>query len=298
MATGYKPREKSSCPRPGRQRGTGGAPGASGDSPGSGVTGGASPPLPPRPSPKRLFRGLGDETRGEAESLGAVLPSSVRPRREQAVSGMGMGWVWGGGGQQDGDGARVSRRGPVPTLPPSEEPAVLQVVFDDDVGDGIEDKLHVLGVGGTGEVCVDLLGVLPLVQVLKLALDVAGGLVVLVGTWRGRDDAGDVPRPPRPQRALGLAPTHPPTKLHQSCLAHLAKGPCWDTAPQNATSPSTMAGQSNHHAHRVRSAAPGLLHCPSPSQPPQLLKPLILLITSALSTHCLKCVSRCSLGTQ
>jgi len=66
---------------------------------------------------------------------------------------------------------------------PSEEPAVLQVVFDDDVGDGVEDKLHVLGVGGAGEVGVDLLGVLPLVQVLKLALDVASCLVVRVGPW-------------------------------------------------------------------------------------------------------------------
>lgn len=174
----------------------------------------------------------------------------------------------------------------MPTLPLSEEPAVLQVVFDDDVSDGIKDKLHVLGVGGTGEVCVDLLGVLPLVQVLELALDVAGGLVILVGTWGGRDDAGDVPRPPRPQG------------FPQSCLTNLAKWSCWDTAHQNATSPSTMTGQSNHHAHEVHSAALGLPHCPSPSQPPRLPKPLILLITSALSTHCLKSMSRCSLDTQ
>lgn len=137
----------------------------------------------------------------------------------------------------------------MPTLPPSEEPAVLQIVFDDDVSDGIKDKLHVLGVGGTGEVCVDLLGVLPLVQVLELALDVAGGLVVLVGTWGGRDDAGDVPRPPRPQ------------SLPQNCLTNLAKWSCRDTAHLNATSPSTTAGQTNHHAHKVHSAAPGLPLC-------------------------------------
>lgn len=72
----------------------------------------------------------------------------------------------------------------MPTLPPSEEPAVLQVVFDDDVGDGIEDKLHVLGVGGTGEVRVDLLGVFPPVQVLKLTLDVGSRLLVRVGAWQ------------------------------------------------------------------------------------------------------------------
>lgn len=63
----------------------------------------------------------------------------------------------------------------------SEEAAVLQVVLDDDVGDGVEDKLHILGVGGAGEVGVDLLGVLPLVQVLELTLDVGGRLLVGVG---------------------------------------------------------------------------------------------------------------------
>lgn len=34
-----------------------------------------------------------------------------------------------------------------------------QVYLDDDVGDGIEHKLHILGVCGTSEVGVDLLGV-------------------------------------------------------------------------------------------------------------------------------------------
>ncbi|KAJ8344589.1 hypothetical protein AAFF_G00232430 [Aldrovandia affinis] len=63
-----------------------------------------------------------------------------------------------------------------------EQAAVLQVVLDDDVGHGVEDELHVLGVGGAGEVCVDLLCVLLLVQVLKLGLDVAGRLVVLIGS--------------------------------------------------------------------------------------------------------------------
>lgn len=68
-------------------------------------------------------------------------------------------------------------------MPPGEleEPTVLQVIFDDDISDSIEDKLHVLGISGTGEVGVDLLGVLPLVQVLKLALDVASSFIILVG---------------------------------------------------------------------------------------------------------------------
>ena len=74
---------------------------------------------------------------------------------------------------------------------PSEEAAVLQVVLDDDVGDGVEHELHVLGVGGAREVRVDLLGVLALVQVLELALDVAGCLVVLVGPWGGRQNGED-----------------------------------------------------------------------------------------------------------
>ncbi|TRY54838.1 hypothetical protein DNTS_001802 [Danionella cerebrum] len=54
----------------------------------------------------------------------------------------------------------------------TEEAAVLQVVFDDDISDRVEDKLDVLGVGSAGEVGVDLFGVLPLVQILKLTLDV------------------------------------------------------------------------------------------------------------------------------
>lgn len=64
---------------------------------------------------------------------------------------------------------------------PLEKATVLQVVFDDDIGDGIKHKLHVLGVGGAGEVGVDLLGVLPLVQVFKLALNVSCCLLIGVG---------------------------------------------------------------------------------------------------------------------
>lgn len=64
-----------------------------------------------------------------------------------------------------------------------EKTTVLQVVLDDNVSDGIEHKLHVLGVGGAGEMGVDLLGVLSLVQVLKLALDVCCGLLVGVGAY-------------------------------------------------------------------------------------------------------------------
>lgn len=65
----------------------------------------------------------------------------------------------------------------------SEKTAVFQVVLDDDISDGVEDKLHILGVCGAGEVSVNLLGVLPLVQVLELTLNVGGGLLVRVGAW-------------------------------------------------------------------------------------------------------------------
>lgn len=63
----------------------------------------------------------------------------------------------------------------------SEETTVFQVVLDDDVGDGVKDKLHILGVCGAREVGVNLLGVLPLIQILKLTLDVGGCLLVRVG---------------------------------------------------------------------------------------------------------------------
>lgn len=63
-----------------------------------------------------------------------------------------------------------------------EEAAILQVVFDDDISDGVKDELHVLGVGGTGEVRVNLFGVLPLIQVLKLTLDVSSRLLICAGS--------------------------------------------------------------------------------------------------------------------
>lgn len=65
-----------------------------------------------------------------------------------------------------------------------EEATVLQVGLDDDVGDGIKHKLHVLGVGGAGEVAVDFLGVLLLIQILKFGLDVSLGFLMLVRAWR------------------------------------------------------------------------------------------------------------------
>lgn len=66
-------------------------------------------------------------------------------------------------------------------LSSSEESTVFQVVLDNDVSNSVKDKLHVLGICGAGEVGVNLLGVLPLVQVLKLTLDVSSCFLVRVG---------------------------------------------------------------------------------------------------------------------
>uniref|UniRef100_A0A3B3Y5A0 Uncharacterized protein n=1 Tax=Poecilia mexicana TaxID=48701 RepID=A0A3B3Y5A0_9TELE len=54
----------------------------------------------------------------------------------------------------------------------------LHIVLDDHVRDGIEHKLDVAGVGGTGEVRIDLLGLLVAVEVLELPLHVDGRLFV------------------------------------------------------------------------------------------------------------------------
>lgn len=54
----------------------------------------------------------------------------------------------------------------------SVEANLSQVELNDDIGDSVKHKLDVLGVGGAGKVSVDLFRVLPLVQVLKLTLDV------------------------------------------------------------------------------------------------------------------------------
>ncbi len=59
------------------------------------------------------------------------------------------------------------------------EAAAPKVVGDDDVRDGVEDELDVLGVGGARHVAVDLLG-RGLVLGLELRLDVSRRLAVLL----------------------------------------------------------------------------------------------------------------------
>ena len=65
----------------------------------------------------------------------------------------------------------------------SEQPTVLEVVFDDDARDCVKHEADVVGVRGAGEVRVDLLLVLPVVQVLELKLDVRRAVLVRLGTW-------------------------------------------------------------------------------------------------------------------
>lgn len=60
-----------------------------------------------------------------------------------------------------------------------EESTILQVVLYDDVGDSVENEPNVVGVRGAGEMRVDFLHVLPLVQVFEFELDVS--CAVLVG---------------------------------------------------------------------------------------------------------------------
>ena len=60
------------------------------------------------------------------------------------------------------------------------KPTTPEVVGDDDICHGVEDKLYVLSVGGAGHVTVDLLGG-RLVLRLELSLDVGCGLSVLLG---------------------------------------------------------------------------------------------------------------------
>lgn len=73
----------------------------------------------------------------------------------------------------------------LPRVCPSlEETTILEVLFDDNVGDGIEHKLDVLCVSGTSQMGVDLLDVLPQVEIKELDLDVVTSILIGIGTCR------------------------------------------------------------------------------------------------------------------
>ncbi len=69
-------------------------------------------------------------------------------------------------------------------VPSLVESAPAEVVGDDDVGDGVEDELHVLRVRRARHVAVDLLR-RRLVLSLELRLDVRSSLAVLLCTCTG-----------------------------------------------------------------------------------------------------------------
>lgn len=67
------------------------------------------------------------------------------------------------------------------------QPNVLEIVLDDHVRDSVEHKLDVAGVSGTGEVRIDLLGLLVAVEVLKLPLHIDSCLLIGVLTFVVRE---------------------------------------------------------------------------------------------------------------
>ena len=59
---------------------------------------------------------------------------------------------------------------------------IFEIVFDDDISDGIENKLNIISIGGTREVSVYLFGIFPFVKILELHLYISGRLFVRVIT--------------------------------------------------------------------------------------------------------------------
>lgn len=104
----------------------------------------------------------------EIEATSSTLPAALETSRVPAVL-VAAAWK-----RQAATGARHIAFTPAPSNGAlrgqtqgerhSEEATVLEVVLDDDVCDSVEHKLDVVGVGGTSEVRVDLLGVAALVE--------------------------------------------------------------------------------------------------------------------------------------
>lgn len=116
---------------------------------------------------------------------------------------------WGPGDYSGGAGGS-----PAGGDPTSEEAAVFEVLLDDDVGDGVEDELDVLRVGGARHVGVDLLDVATHVEFQELHLDVVARVLVGVGPCGER--AGLTPSPAKgPGRRPEAAP---PRAAHRRSL--------------------------------------------------------------------------------
>lgn len=63
-----------------------------------------------------------------------------------------------------------------------EKTTVLQIVLNHHIRDRVKDELDVTGIGGTGEVRVDLFLIATLVQTFEFHLNVCSALLVGVGT--------------------------------------------------------------------------------------------------------------------
>jgi len=73
----------------------------------------------------------------------------------------------------------------------SQEAAISEIVLNDDVSDGIEYKLDIVGVCGDSELSVDVLRVTAPIQSLKLLLDVTARIFVRTPTCYTTVQAGE-----------------------------------------------------------------------------------------------------------
>jgi len=66
----------------------------------------------------------------------------------------------------------------------SKQSAVSEVVFDDNISDSVENELHVIGIGSTRELSVNVLGFFAFVEILELVLDIRACFVVGIVSWQ------------------------------------------------------------------------------------------------------------------
>lgn len=119
-----------------------------------------------------------------------IFQFSVAPLQRDKPSGRltCLSFIQPDGGPTAAKAARFTLPNPHPTQPQVlAQPNVLEIVLDDHVRDSVEHKLDVAGVSGTGEVRIDLLGLLVAVEVLKLPLHIDSCLLIGVLTFVVRE---------------------------------------------------------------------------------------------------------------
>lgn len=60
----------------------------------------------------------------------------------------------------------------------------FQIIFDNNVGDGIKDEFNVVGVSGAGQMCVDFLLVFSLIEILEFHSNVAARFLIRVRAFK------------------------------------------------------------------------------------------------------------------